>query len=389
MNFQSLEAIDVIVPVFNGNFDIVYSCIESVIAALAANKCHVSIIDDKSTDRQIIDYINSIERVGAVDIFRNEVNLGFVQTVNRGMKLHKDMDVILLNSDTLVYGDWAKRMRDAAYADKRIATVNPLSNGWMSNYPDAGKYSADKELEVSDAILNDLCNEVNAGRFAQVPSTIGFCMLIKRRCLNEIGLFDQRNFPTGYGEETDFCYRASALGWTHIVVGDVFVRHWENQSFTSERKQKLLLEAERKFQILHPRHRDVMNAYSRVDTQKPLRENLDLARLKRLFGSRKTLPVLFIDGIGRSEAIQEPLFLAYDQQENSIALKVNWEPPRVPNLRSFRMPRDVVQLNKVLSHFDVDELCFASPFERDRFGAVMTGLALEVGISAKLTLDVP
>ena len=65
--------------------------------------------------------------------------------------------------------------------------------------------------------------------------TVGFCMYIRPAVLDAVGYFDDHLFPVGYGEESDFCYRARKLGWRHIVTGDVFVRHWEGQSF-GERK---------------------------------------------------------------------------------------------------------------------------------------------------------
>jgi GT2 family glycosyltransferase len=57
-------------------------------------------------------------------------------------------------------------------------------------------------------------------------------MFIKRQRIDEIGLFDYRNFAEGYGEETDFCYRATAVGWTHAVVGDVFVNRMNGHGVT-------------------------------------------------------------------------------------------------------------------------------------------------------------
>ena len=56
------------------------------------------------------------------------------------------------------------------------SNCNPLSNGWMSNYPTLGRDDGDNYLEVDDDVLNDLCLEVNFGINVQVPHTIGFCM---------------------------------------------------------------------------------------------------------------------------------------------------------------------------------------------------------------------
>ena len=41
-------------------------------------------------------------------------------------------------------------------------------------------------------------------------------MLITRQALEAVGLFDPA-FGAGYGEENDFCMRASARGWRHLI----------------------------------------------------------------------------------------------------------------------------------------------------------------------------
>ena len=155
------------------------------------------------------------------------------------MRLHPDRDVLLLDGDTAVHGSWLERLQAAAYSDPEVATVNPLTNAsHISGYPFRDSNDG-VVLEVNDDVLDHLAAENNAGKNVNVHTTVGFCMFIKRECINSIGLFDVRKFPIRYGEESDFCYRAKKFGWRHLVVGDVFVRHLENQSF-GERKKKLV-----------------------------------------------------------------------------------------------------------------------------------------------------
>ena len=61
-------------------------------------------------------------------LIENSKNLGFVGTANIGLSLHKDRDVILLNSDTEVYDGWLDRMIAISKKDNNIATVTPFSN---------------------------------------------------------------------------------------------------------------------------------------------------------------------------------------------------------------------------------------------------------------------
>lgn len=113
-------------------------------------------------------------------------------------------------------------------------------------------------------------------------------MFIKRASLREVGLFDERHFPLGYGEESDFCYRAARLGWRHIICGNVFVRHWEGQSF-GEKKAKLASQMLDVFTRLHPEILEKDPSFIVRDPIRPLRLALDVARAKRMLGGQTTL----------------------------------------------------------------------------------------------------
>jgi GT2 family glycosyltransferase len=69
-------------------------------------------------------------------LLRNERNLGFIGSVNRTLAMQSTHDLVLLNSDTLVFGDWLQRLSAAAYSDSRVGTVTPFSNdGSIASYP--------------------------------------------------------------------------------------------------------------------------------------------------------------------------------------------------------------------------------------------------------------
>ena len=383
------EPVDVIIPVYNGPIDIVMSCIESVIAASRQNTYTIIVIDDCSTDENIVKYLKSKKMAGEIELVTNERNRGFVRTVNRGMAINKKRDVILLNSDTVVYGPWAERMQCGAYSNKSIATVNPLSNGWMSNYPTLGRDDGGNYLEVGDEVLNDLCLEVNLGKNVQVPHTIGFCMFIKRQCIEEVGLFDHYNFAEGYGEETDFCYRATAVGWTHAVVGDVFVRHWQTQSFSGEKRQQRLDHSLKRFHILYPNldYLKIIERFAQVDPHRALRANLDLARLKRRFGARRQLSVVFANTIGRSRSATPPVFLSYRQEQGCVQLSLADGNEKFPNLELYQVPGDVERINEMFSYLGVEVLLFSSPSELNEFERRASGSPIPLKINAELKME--
>jgi GT2 family glycosyltransferase len=84
---------------------------------------------------------------------------------------------------------------------------------------------------VRDYKIDATFRSVNHGRFVEIPTAVGFCMYIRRGCLQETGFFDVQSFGLGYGEENDFCMRAAQNGWKHKLACDVFVYHVGSVSF--------------------------------------------------------------------------------------------------------------------------------------------------------------
>jgi GT2 family glycosyltransferase len=73
----------------------------------------------------------------------------------------------------------------------------------------------------------------NAGRSADIPTAVGFCMYITRHCLHRVGPFDHDRYGEGYGEEVDFCMRAARRGFRNVIAADVFVHHVGEVSFAA------------------------------------------------------------------------------------------------------------------------------------------------------------
>ena len=192
-------------------------------------------------------------------LIRNERNEGFVVSVNRGIKAAGGRDVVLLNSDTEVPLSWLGRLTAQAYASPRIATVSPLSNNaTICTYP--GKPGSLIPFGHTLGDIDEVCQRVNAGRWVDAPTTVGFCMYIRRKALRQVGAFDVERFTFGYGEENDFCLRAATLGWRHRIACDTFVYHQGSVSFgnraqkLSERAMTLIMERYPNYQRDVARH---------------------------------------------------------------------------------------------------------------------------------------
>lgn len=276
-------AVDVIVPVYRG-VEPTRHCIESVLRARQATPCELVLIDDASPEPELSRYLDSLVGRAGVTVLRNAINLGFVQTVNRGMRLHPERDVVLLNSDTEVANDWLDRLRRCAGRAADIATVTPFSNNaTICSYP---VFCADNPLppEVDVVELDGLFRKVNAGGLVDLPTAVGFCMYIRRPCLDRIGLFDAEGFGRGYGEENDFSRRAAKAGWRNVLCADTFVYHAGGVSFGTERPA-LAAAAGEILARRHPEYDALVRDFCAADPPAAYREAVD--RALRWRGTRR------------------------------------------------------------------------------------------------------
>ena len=124
-----------------------------------------------------------------------------------------------------------------------------------------------------------LVAEVTPARTPEVPTGNGFCMLVSREAIDRVGLFDEANFPRGYGEENDFCCRATAAGLVHLVDDRTYVLHQLAGSHGRFRRAFLIRMGAWRLRRLHPDYRRRIARWLADDPVDELRE-----RLRRALG---------------------------------------------------------------------------------------------------------
>lgn len=269
----------VIVPVYRDR-EATHVCVESVLRSTAKTGIRVILINDASPEVEVTEYLRRIrDRDARAELLENPANLGFVASVNRGMQHAERNDVVLLNSDTEVAGDWLDRLCRAAYSEPRVGTVTPFSNNaTICSYPRIG---AENTLPqgMTTANLDRLFAIENAGQTVEIPTAVGFCMYIRRDCLDTVGLFDVERFGRGYGEENDFCMRALKRGWKHLLALDTFVLHSGGASFGTEKASRVMA-AQKTLQQLHPEYWPLVKQHLVADPASGARSAVDLARIR-------------------------------------------------------------------------------------------------------------
>ncbi|MGA2539707.1 MAG: glycosyltransferase, partial [Terracidiphilus sp.] len=264
---------DIIVPVYAGKEETL-ACLESVFRTTDHETTEIVVVNDASPDLRLVEALQGFAAEDRITLISNSSNLGFSGAANRGLRLHPDRDVILLNSDTEVFGDWIRRLTRSANGSPDIGSVTPMGeNGSITDYSpgSSGKHATPEEIDR-------VASQVNAGRAIEIPVAVGFCMYIKRKCLDETGDLDAATFARGYGEENDFCLRARNLGWRHMAATDVFVGHHGGRSFGGlaavlKRRNSRVLNA------LYPEYLGLIEAFSASDPLAESRRAIDITHL--------------------------------------------------------------------------------------------------------------
>lgn len=223
--------VTVVVPVYK-DWDTLKLCVESLKECVGENH-QVFLVNDMGPEWESLEQKTKAEIEGHSNFhyFKNESNMGFVKTCNRAvLELDKTgNDVLLLNSDTKVTEGFIEEMSRVLYLAEKHGVVCPRSNNaTILTVPVKNNLGHLLEPEESYRVYTQVKDRLP--EYVPLPTGVGFAMLIKRRLINEFGLFDEV-YGKGYNEENDFCMRVNQYGYNIVMANRAYVFHYEGKSF--------------------------------------------------------------------------------------------------------------------------------------------------------------
>lgn len=282
--------VDLIVTAYEGHAQTL-RCIDSILASPQKANFELIVVNDGSEDVGINDYLKLLSSEKQITLICNNENQGPVWSANRGMALHPDRDVVLLESGVEVNGFWLDRMQRCAYSENSVGTVSPFSNCTaICRYPKhaaSGVASSDPKLPE----LDQLFSTANARQYLSIPVATNACTYIKRNCLEQTGLFDAVRFHNSEDALVDFSLRSRDAGLKHLLCGDVYVFAGSrmpanvNEVGSDNEDGKVLSR-------LYPKFAELLREHNEVDPERTMRRRADIMRLvnshhpKLLFVSR-------------------------------------------------------------------------------------------------------
>ena len=168
--------------------------------------------------------------------------------------------------------NWLDEMLKCVTDDANIGTVTPFSNNaTICSFPDFSRAWPVPETAERERIACVLRKRPAAP--IDLPTGVGFCMLIAAACRAKVGLFDIENFPRGYGEENDFCMRAAATGFRNVLCPNAYVAHEGGVSFSHSTQALMKIGGERLL-AKHPTYDAQVSEWIARDPVKARREEI-------------------------------------------------------------------------------------------------------------------
>jgi GT2 family glycosyltransferase len=342
--------VNIIIPVYD-DFNLTKKCLNSVLSTINKNNTVFSIliINDNSPNKNIVELINEIRIRDDVFVISNEKNIGFIDSVNKALLASSKSDVILLNSDTEVYGNWVDRIYSVYKNNEKVATVTPLSNNaTICSYPNFPNGS-ELPYNFNAELIDSLCKKHNKGNIYEVPTGVGSCMFISRESIIKVGYLDSKLFGKGYGEENDLCLRLKAKGFRNVLLTDTYIYHFGGASFKDE-KRLLCIKALEKINNLYPSYEKSVASFINNDIFSNDRFKLDTENLKS-----SSLPIVVCVGNNRGGGTLK--FLkerAVQKQSLEIRLFLTLSLNRKHMLNLYYLP-NMIEISKVFKFHEIEE----------------------------------
>jgi glycosyltransferase involved in cell wall biosynthesis/GT2 family glycosyltransferase len=354
--------VDIIVPVHR-DAPSVRRALASVLASRNRPLFEVVAVVDDATDRPFAVAAADLLRDPRMSVLRAGRSLDYAGMVNRGCALHGARDVVVLQSDAEVAGDWLDRL--AAHAGAAaMGVVGTFTNAaGIARYPRADANSAVPQ-GCAPAALDALFARVNRGQAATAPGVHGPCLYITRACLASVGGMRAVATDDGHASEVDFSLRARERGFETCIAGDTFVANDGEGSFGDRTLRQETHAATPALAHLHPDHEALGRELLDADGLRLCAGRVDIARL----AASPRPAIVFVShawggGIRRymddlAALVRDRADVLYLEPADADTVKLHWPREGEGFAAWFRLPGDLPLLAATLRAMGVARLHF-------------------------------
>ncbi|SHH34062.1 glycosyltransferase family 2 protein [Tepidibacter thalassicus] len=219
--------------------------------------------NDGSVDKLEREFKQKIDD-NIIKIVKNEENLGFSKANNIGIKISKGEYILTLNSDTVIVDDCLRKCLEYIKKDNNIGALGCkvlLPNGKIDKSCKRGFPTPQASLFYMLKFDRLFPNNVKFGQYNltylneneinEVDSLVGAFMIVPKKVISEVGMFDEDFFM--YGEDIDWCYRIKKAGYKVIYYPKAQIIHYKGSS-SRKKRFKTIYEFHRAMYLFYNKH---------------------------------------------------------------------------------------------------------------------------------------
>lgn len=258
---------------------------------------HLHIIDDSSSDEQVLSFIEQFQKDNPscfITFTRNRKQAGIARNLNRAVGSTNN-HIVLVHPGIEVPSGWLERLMAPIMAFEDVATATPFTNA--DTLCSFREFTGDPSLPEWQGLEDtDICFGKIAplDKYPGIPAGTGFCMAINRNFIDRIGMFDTKTFGSEPGAVIDWSFNAFRNGYRNVLVPNLFIQnHSQEDYFSGSEKQGLFSRHVQKIVRKHPGYLKAIKEYTENDPSREVRQLLLLLLLASENSAAKK--VLFLD----------------------------------------------------------------------------------------------
>ena len=212
--------------------DLLRSCLRSIYSTIRNISYEILVVDNASADGSVEMVRREFPRI---HLMENAKNRGFGAANNQGFAVMNGDYALLLNTDTILTENAVSEL--FSFMQKHPDAA--MACGQLLNADGSKQNSIASFLSIWTILFNLPLLEIffprrfPSKRYAhqnpiEIDSGIGACLMVRKKAIQEIGLFDERYFF--FYEETDWAFRMKTAGWKIYHVPSAFIYHLQGQS---------------------------------------------------------------------------------------------------------------------------------------------------------------
>lgn len=223
--------VSLLIPTRN-KLEILKPCVESILEKTSYKNFEIIILDNQSTDPDILKWFQAIQAHSQVKVIRYDHPFNYSAINNFGVRYAKGSIIGLINNDVeVISANWLTEMVTHA-CRQAIGCVG------------AKLYYSNGQIQHAGVILGLGHVAGHAHRFAErnaegyferlklvqnYSAVTGACLLVRREIYEQVGGLNEQDLAIAYND-VDFCLRVQAAGYRNLWTPHAELYHHESVS---------------------------------------------------------------------------------------------------------------------------------------------------------------